>query len=142
MKKVLSLLFVIVAAVVLLAACSKSQEGSSSGKVIKSAPAGNDLTVSLATSDGVLKHGDGEFTLTFADSSGKPVDVGAVALTFHMPQMGTMQAMNNPASFNTTETPGVYRGKTNIEMAGEWQARITYDGPKGRGQANFPVTAQ
>lgn len=143
MKKVLSLLFVIFAAVVLLAAaCSKSQEGSSSGKVIKSAPAGNGLTVSLATSDGTLKHGNSQFTLTFADSSGKPVDVGAVALTFHMPQMGSMAEMNDSATFTTTATPGVYSGKAQIEVAGEWQTKITYDGPKGRGQATFPVTAQ
>ena len=142
MKKLLSLLFVIVAAVVLLAACSKSPEGSASGKVIKSAPAANGLTVSLATSDGTLKHGNSQFTLTFADSSGKPVDVGAVALTFHMPQMGTMAEMNDSATFTTTATPGVYSGKAQIEVAGEWQVKITYDGPKGRGQATFPVTAQ
>jgi len=126
--------------VILTVACgSKTTE---TGKVIKSASAGNNLTVSLATSDGVLKHGNTEFTLTFTDSSGKPVDVGAVALTYHMPQMGTMQAMNDGATFTTTDTPGVYRGKANIEMAGEWQVQITYDGPKGRGQASFPVTAQ
>lgn len=112
------------------------------GKVIKSAPAGNNLTVSLATSDGVLKRGNTEFTLTFTDSSGKPVDVGAVALTFHMPQMGTMAEMNDAATFTTTDTPGVYRGRADIEGAGEWQARITYDGPAGRGQSSFPVTAQ
>ncbi len=112
------------------------------GKVIKSAPAGNNLTVSLATSDGVLKKGNTEFTLTFADSSGKPVDVGAVALTLHMPQMGTMSAMNSAATFTTTDTPGVYRGVTNIEMGGEWQVKITYEGSGGRGQASFPITAQ
>ena len=110
-------------------------------KVIKSAPAGNNLTVSLATSDGVLKHGDTEFTLTFT-ASGKPVDVGAVALNFHMPAMGTMQSMNNAATFTTTETPGVYRGKAKIEMAGEWQAQITYEGAAGRGKAAFSVNAQ
>jgi hypothetical protein len=112
------------------------------GKVIKSAPASNNLTVALATADGVLKLSNTEFTLTFTDSSGTPVDVGAVALTFHMPQMGTMQAMNDPATFTTTDRPGVYSGKANIKMAGEWQAQITYDGPKGRGQASFPVMAQ
>jgi YtkA-like protein len=126
--------------VVLGIACSAKT--SDTGKVIKSAPAGNNLNVSLATNDGVLKHGNTEFTLTFADSSGKPVDVGAVALTFHMPQMGTMAEMNDAATFTTTDTPGVYRGKANIEVAGEWQVKITYDGPKGRGQASFPVTAQ
>lgn len=131
----------LIAVAVLAVACG-SGSAPAGGKVIKSAPAGNNLTVALATSDGVLKHGDSEFTLTFSDSSGKPVDVGAVALTFHMPQMGTMQAMNDAATFTTTDTPGVYRGKANIEMAGEWQVQITYDGPKGRGQASFPVTAQ
>lgn len=112
------------------------------GKVIKSAPAGNNLTVALATGDGALKHGNTEFTLTFSDSSSQPVDVGAVALTFHMPQMGSMAEMNDAATFTTTDTPGVYRGKANIEVAGEWQVRITYDGPKGRGQATFPVNAR
>ena len=128
---------------VLLAACGSSQQqGGSSGKVIKSAPAGNGLTVSLATSDGVLRHGDSQFTLTFADASGKPVDVDAVALTFHMPQMGTMAEMNDQATFTTTATPGVYNGKAQIQVAGEWQTKITYEGPAGRGQATFPITAQ
>jgi len=126
---------------VLIAACG-AKESAGVGKVIKSAPAGNNLTVSLATSDGVLRHGNTEFTLSFSDSAGNAVDVGAVALTFHMPQMGTMPAMNDTATFTTTDTPGVYRGKVDLEMAGEWQVQITYEGPAGRGQASFPVTAQ
>ena len=141
MKKLAISLAVIVSAA-LLAACGPSQQGDSTGKVIKGAPAGNGLTVSLATPDGVLRHGNSQFTLTFADSSGKPVDVGAVALTFHMPPMGTMAEMNDPASFTTTSTPGVYNGKAEIEVAGEWQVKISYEGPAGRGQASFPVTAQ
>ena len=139
MKKLGIMLGLIGLAVFIAACASKTNDA---GKVIKSAAAGNNLTVALATSDGALKHGNSEFTLTFSDSSGKPVDVGAVALTFHMPQMGSMAEMNDTATFTTTDTAGVYRGKANIEVAGEWQVRITYDGPKGRGQATFPVTAQ
>ena len=139
MKKCVIVLSLIGLTVFIAACGSKTNDA---GKVMKSAPAGNNLTVALATSDGALKHGNSEFTLTFTDSSGKPVDVGAVALTFHMPQMGSMAEMNDTATFTTTETPGVYRGKANIEVAGEWQVRITYDGPNGRGQATFPVTAQ
>lgn len=141
MKK-LAISLAVIGFAVLLAACGSSQQGGPSGKVIKSAPAGNGLTVSLATPDGVLKHGNSQFTLTFADASGKPVDVGAVALTFHMPQMGTMAEMNDHATFTTTATPGVYDGKAQIEVAGEWQTKITYEGPAGRGLANFPITAQ
>jgi YtkA-like len=140
MRNVL-ILFVLIVVALWSVACA-SKEGTTSGKVIKSAPAGNNLTVALATSDGVLKHGNTEFTLTFTDSSGKPVDVGAVALTFHMPQMGTMAEMNEAATFTTTDTPGVYRGRAQIEVAGEWQVRITYEGPAGRGNPTFPVTAQ
>ena len=138
MKKFVFVLSLIAMALIIAACGSKTPDA---GKVIKTASAGNNLTVALATTDGVLKHGNSEFMLTFSDSSGKPVDVGAVALTFHMPQMGTMAEMNDTATFTTTETPGVYRGKANIEVAGEWQVRITYDGPKGRGQATFPITA-
>ena len=140
--KELAISLAVIALAALLVACGSSQQGSSTGKVIKSAPAGNGLTVSLATSDGVLKHGNSEFTLTFADSSGKPVDVGAVALTFHMPQMGTMAEMKDQATFTTTAIPGVYNGKAQIQVAGEWQTKITYEGPAGRGQATFAITAQ
>ena len=139
MKKLVFVLSLVGLALI-IAACGSKTTGT--GKVIKTAPAGNNLTVALSTSDGVLKHGNSEFMLTFSDSSGKPVDVGAVALTLHMPQMGSMAEMNDTATFTTTETPGVYRGKANIQVGGEWQIRITYDGPKGRGQATFPVTAQ
>lgn len=132
----------VIAVAALFVACGSARQETATGKVIKSIAAGNGLTVSLATSAGVLKHGNSEFTLTFEDSSGQPVDVGAVALTFHMPQMGTMVEMTNPASFTTTATPGIYNGKAQIEVAGEWLVRITYEGPKGRGQASFPVTAQ
>lgn len=140
MKK-LALVIGLVTMATLIIACG-GKDSTQAGKAIKSAPAGNNLTVSLSTPDGVLKHGNTEFTVTFADASSKPVDVGAVALTFHMPQMGTMSAMTDSATFTTTDTPGVYRGKADVETAGEWQVQITYDGPKGRGQATFPVTAR
>lgn len=125
----------------LAAACGSKSASVDTGKVIKNVPAGN-LTVTLSSPSGQLKQKGDEFFLTFKDASGKPVDVGAVALTFHMPGMGTMPVMNDPATFTTTDTPGVYHGKASIEMAGEWQAQITYEGPAGKGQASFPVTAR
>ena len=138
--KTILILFSAVALALLPAACGPGE--GTGRKVIKSAQAGNNLTVSLSTSDGVVKRGNTEFTLSFTDAAGKTIDVGGVALIFHMPQMGTMAEMNDAASFTTTETPGVYRGKANVQMAGEWQVRITYEGPHGRGQASFPVTVQ
>ena len=114
------------------------------GKVVASGPI-NNLTVTLSNDTGKLKNGEQEIMLAFTDASGKAVDVGmvkAAALNFYMPAMGSMAAMNNAASFTTTSVPGVYRGKVNIEMPGEWQAQISYEGANGSGKASIPVTAQ
>ena len=135
------LAFSLLALLLLVAACGSKSAMVDSGKVIKSAPIGN-LTVTLSSSSGQLKHGSDEFFITFKDSSGKPVDVGAAALTFHMPQMASMPAMNDSATLTTMDTPGVYRAKANIETAGEWQAQVSFEGPAGNGQTSFSVTAQ
>jgi hypothetical protein len=121
--------------------CSSGGTGSS-GKTIKSGPAGNNLTATLSSADGVLRNGKNTFTLTFADAGGKPMDVGAVSVNFFMPAMGSMAAMNDPATLTTTGTPGVYSGTVNLQMAGEWQIQITYEGPAGNGKATLPITAQ
>ncbi|MBK9154598.1 MAG: FixH family protein [Chloracidobacterium sp.] len=142
MKRI-AIVLVFLAAAVVLAACGSSTDSSAvSGKVIKNGPAGNNLTVSLANTDGVLRDGKQDLILTFADASGKPVDAGAASLNFFMPAMGTMAAMNNAAVLTTTGTPGVYKASVDLEMAGEWQAQVSYEGPVGKGKANLAVTAQ
>jgi hypothetical protein len=138
MKKTILLISLPLLAI-LIVACKS--EPATSAKAIKSAPVGN-LTVTLSSPSGQIKHGGDEFFLTFKDSSGKPVDVGAAALVFHMPSMASMPVMNDQATLTTTDTPGIYRGKADIEMAGEWQAQVSYEGPAGRGQTSFSVTAQ
>src|SRR6267142_6576907 len=112
-KSVVAITSVIVVALVMVAACGPktgSNVAAPSGKTIKSVTVGN-LTATLSNSTGQLKSGDQEVMLAFTDSSGKPVDMGAVSLNFHMAQMGTMAAMNDQTSFTTTAMPGVYRGK-------------------------------
>ena len=145
MKKSLILIAIALGVVVVIAAAcgSKSATDGSvpTGKVIKTVPVGN-LTATFSSDTGQLKKGDQEVMLAFTDSSGKSVDVGAVSLNFHMPAMGTMAVMNNAATLTTTGTPGVYSGNVDLEMSGEWQAQISYQGPAGTGKANLPVTAQ
>lgn len=128
-------------AMLVLAACSSSNNATP-GKTIAGGPAGNNLTATIANPEGALRKGSQEFTLTFTDASGKPVDVGAVAFNNHMPAMGSMGAMNSAATLKTTGTPGVYSGKVEIEMAGEWQAQITYEGPAGKGSFSLPMVAK
>jgi len=131
--------------VIIAAACGTKTSGNIStgttGKAIKTVTI-ESLTVTLSNGTGQLKHGNQEVILAFADSSGKPVDVGAASLNFRMPAMGNMAEMNDGATFTTTNTPGVYRGKVNIEGAGEWQAQLAYEGPAGKGKTTFSVTAK
>ncbi|HET9712054.1 MAG TPA: FixH family protein [Pyrinomonadaceae bacterium] len=137
----LAITLVFAALALLAAACTSTNVGNS-GKVIKSAPVGNNLTVTLSSADGVLRNGENEFSVSFKDGSGKPVDVGAVGLNFYMPAMGTMPEMNNAASFVSTGNPGVYEGKAKLESAGDWQAQISYEGAAGKGKSSFTVTAR
>jgi len=145
MEKSLIVIAIALGVVVVIAAACGSKTGSdgsvSTGKVIKTAPVGN-LTFTFSNGTGQLKQGDQEVTLAFTDSSGNAVDAGAVSLNFHMPAMGGMAAMNDAVTFTTTSTPGVYRGKVNIGMAGEWQAQLAYEGQAGKGKTTFSVTAQ
>jgi len=125
-----------------IACGSNSGDSAATSKVIKSAPVGNNLTVTLSNADGVLRKGQQEIFLTFTDASGKSVDVGAVSFNNQMQAMGTMPVMNNGATLTTTGTPGVYKGKIDVEMAGEWQSQIAYEGPAGKGKTSFSVMAQ
>ena len=143
-KSVILIAIVIGVVVVIVTGCGSRTANSDSvdtGKVIKVVPVGN-LTATLSNDSGVLKHGNQEFTIRFTDSSGKLVDVGAMSLNFHMDQMGAMASMNDAVTFTTTGTPGVCRGKVNIEVGGEWQAQLAYEGPAGKGKTTFSVTAR
>jgi hypothetical protein len=145
MKKSVIILGMALGVVLLITAACGSKTGTSggipTGKVIKAVPVGN-LTATLSNDSGALKHGNQELMLSFTDASGKPVDVGAASLNFHMPQMGSMAAMTDAVTFTTTDTPGVYRGKVNIEGGGEWQAQLAYEGAAGKGKTTFSVAAQ
>jgi len=147
-NKSLIVITIALSVVLLIAAACGSKTGTETsgsnvpiGKVIKTVPVGN-LTATLSNDSGVLKRGNQELTISFTDASGKLVDVGAISLNFHMDQMGTMAAMNDSATITTTSTPGVVRGKVNIEVGGEWQAQLAYEGPAGQGKTTFSVPVQ
>jgi hypothetical protein len=114
---------------------------SSDEKVIKSVKSG-ELTITLSSPTGELKNGENDLMITFFDGAGKPVDVGAASLNFHMPAMGSMAEMNDRATLTTTETPGKYRAQVNIEMAGSWEAQVKYQGQHGFGRETITVRAK
>ncbi len=123
-----------------LAAGCRSADPSNE-KVIKSMKSG-ELTITLSSSTGELKNGENDLMITFFDGAGKPVDVGAASLNFHMAAMGSMAEMNDRASLTTTEVPSKYRAQVNIEMAGSWEAQIKYQGPHGSGRESMTVRAK
>src|SRR5947208_2031604 len=96
MKKSVIVIAIALAIVLIIAAACGPKTASpvATGKTIKSVAVGN-LTATLSNESGALKHGDQEVMLSFTDASGKPVDVGAASLNFHMPQMGAMSEMND-----------------------------------------------
>lgn len=113
----------------------------SAAEMLKSTKSG-DLTIAISSSNGALKSGDNEFFISFADASGNPIDVGAASLNFQMAAMGTMPEMNNKAALTTTTVPGQYRATASIEMAGTWEAVVSYEGPRGTGQVRMTVNVK
>jgi hypothetical protein len=132
----LSLLALLVAA----AACDYKKP-LDTGKEIKTVSVAN-ISVTLSNPSGQIKHGGDEFFISFKDSSGKLIDPGSASINFHMASMGSMPAMNEPASLTMTSTPGICRAKANVDMAGEWQVQVSVEGPAGKGQTSFPIAAQ
>ena len=132
MKKLIISLTLFSLSIFLLACGSGGGSSAGGGKTVKTGTV-NNLTVTLATADGVIRSGANDFVLSFTDASGKPVAVGAASVNFFMPAMGTMAAMNDAATLTTTGTPGVYNGKVKLEMAGEWQVQIAFEGAVGKG---------
>ena len=123
------------------AACGGGVGTSSSERAIKSTQSEN-LTITLASSDGQVKSGENDLLLSFTDKSGKPVDAGAVSLKFQMPAMGTMAEMTDTATLTTTNAAGKYHAKVDLEVNGTWEAMISYQGPQGTGQASMTIQAK
>ncbi|MCO6511590.1 MAG: FixH family protein [Aridibacter famidurans] len=139
-RKPIVVFVVIVSLGVLAAACGSSGSHDSGMKTIAEKKVSENLTVAISNPEGKLKNGEQEIGLKFTDGSGNPVEISAASLNFNMPAMGSMAEMNDPATLNTTSTPGEFTGKVNIQMAGEWIAQVSYEG-KETGKTTMSVTA-
>jgi len=126
--------------ILMFAACGRPGP-STNERVIKSTKSG-DITISLSNATGEIKSGENDLTLSFSDASGKPVDVPAASLKFHMPAMGAMAEMNDAAMLTTTDTPGRFMARVNIEVGGSWEAMISFQGSRGTENAAMSVNAK
>jgi copper/silver efflux system protein len=100
----------------------------------------NDLTVKLSSSKGQLRKGDNNILIEFQDPSGSPVDVGSVSFTIDMNMPGMVMHGGGPAQ--RTGTAGQYRANIKADMAGDWAAKLSFDGPHGKGQQSFSITVK
>src|SRR5213076_221311 len=113
---------------------------------ISSAPAGfitqnvNDLTANFIAREGALRQGNNEVLVEFRDRNGQLVDVGNVKFDMDMNMPG-MQ-MHSGGTVERTNTPGRYRAKIKIDMSGDWNAKIAFDGPRGHGEMSFSISAR
>jgi hypothetical protein len=95
------------------------------------------LTASLyAQGDTLLASGNDLF-IEFRNAQGKLVDVGDVTfeLSLHMPSM----VMHSIGKVFKTSTPGQYRTALEPQMAGDWTAKLAFDGPDGKAEASLPL---
>jgi hypothetical protein len=100
----------------------------------------NDLTVKLSSSNGHLKNGDNDVLIEFRDSRGQLIEVGNIKFEINMNMPG-MQ-MHEGAMVQRTGTSGQYSAKIKVGMAGDWTAKLSYEGPRGRGQTSFNLNTK
>ncbi len=97
----------------------------------------NDLTVKLY---GQLRNGPSELMIEFRDANGQLVDVGDVKFEANMNMPG-MQ-MHAGATIEHTKIPGRYRAKIKPDMAGDWMANLSFNGPHGGGQTTLSLNVK
>ena len=74
------------------------------------------------------------------DRNRQLVDVGNVKFDIDMNMPG-MQ-MHSGSTIERTNTPGRYRAKIKIDMSGDWNAKISFDGPRGKAERSFSLTVK
>src|SRR5216684_46292 len=97
----------------------------------------NDLTVKLY---GQVRNGPSDVLIEFRDANDQLVDVGDVKMDANMNMPG-MQ-MHEGATIQRSGTPGQYRAKIKPGMAGDWMAKLSFNGPHGSGQTSFNLNVK
>jgi len=97
----------------------------------------NDLTVKLY---GQARKGPSELLIEFRDANDQLVDVGDVKMDANMNMPG-MQ-MHSGATVERTKPAGQYRAKIKPDMAGDWMAKLSFQGPRGNGQTTFNLNVK
>ena len=110
-------------------------------KTIHSATA-KDVMVTLLSESGQWMAGPNSFVLEFVSAKTKqPLDAGKVTLGTSMPMPG-MAPMKKSATIKPDKTPGRYLATISFPDVGSRQVTVNWDGPAGKGSAQFPVSVR
>ena len=125
----------IICAVVLIVAAAGCRASDANLKELQKVRAGA-LDVVLLSARDSLKKGSDSFVVEFHSASGgNLVDVGNVQGSANMPMAG--MPMMGSVDVQRTSVPGRYAATAEFGMSGMWHMSVEWDGPAGRGSANF-----
>jgi Cu(I)/Ag(I) efflux system membrane protein CusA/SilA len=100
-----------------------------------------DVEIVLRSQQAALRQGRNSFTIEFRNpASGALVDAGSVRASGNMTMPG--MAMSSDLQVTPSGVPGRYLATAEFGMAGTWRMAIEWDGPAGRGSANFQGSVQ
>jgi hypothetical protein len=97
----------------------------------------SNLTANLFTPGEQLGPAANDVFIEFRDGAGKLEDVGDVQFELGMETPGAV--MHSIFKVLRTSTAGQYRANVVPEIAGEWKAKLRFNGRNGRGEADFAV---
>lgn len=89
---------------------------------------GNDITVGLAVQPTKPRVGDNGFKVTLQKATA-PIENANVQVSYFMPAMGTMPAMQGSNLAKPTGNKGEYETSLNLPMEGSWTITVTTEVP-------------
>jgi len=109
------------------------------GQTVQRVSAGN-LQITLLSATGMLHQGRNTFAIEFRSGDGQLVDAGTVHASGNMQMPGMV--MSSGLQIQRTSTVGRYEATAEFGMAGAWHMTIDWNGPAGKGSANFEGAVQ
>ena len=98
------------------------------------------MDIVVLSPTGTFRSGRNTFTIEFRSSSGALVDVGTVRVGANMTMPGMVMPGN--VQVQPAGVPGRFTATAEFGMAGAWPISIEWNGPAGRGSANFEGSVQ
>jgi hypothetical protein len=95
------------------------------------------VTVSILSSDGQIHAKENALHIKFQDPGGHPVDAENVKLELNMNMPGMV--MHSGAKIKKDDKMGDYQAQLTPDMAGDWSADLSYQGPQGPAKLKVPV---